>query len=542
MSFLDDLTGPKTGDQHAISSSVTNPEQQGKGRSRITDYLVTTKFANGSESLVRRTWEDFEYVQERLIQERSGIIVPVLPNKKPVNAKMRFDEGFVQERQEALHRFIQRVVKHPELVDSPSLLPFFTANPTDWAAAKEATRKIAAADVEASNHSSVNDTGGEEAHTVVISAAEQVAPQKKKGVLGQWMAAKRDQWALRKKNLILEETPVESKKFEDMQSYADHLETCIRILVEDCKALNESQKTQSEKFKTMGAAFTQLWGEHELSNTSSSTMYQTLGDCWANQCKQKEQQWAFSKRRLEGPLEELVLDVIALKEALVKRKKVVYEYTKKVQEGRKMQEQMDKMRNYADLNQASDQYFALEREIRASDLEVEERKKFKELITDRLLRDIERFRVDWHERMRQVMEQYHTAQVKFLVEQGKLWEGALPVLAKVEDTRAALPTGAKQAVAPELKISYTTSGATASFSNGNDDAKEADLFSDFPNVAWVETTSTTPVVETVSSTLPTSTSFDSIILDDGVVVDAPPPVAAPPPPPVEDSDPQSTTV
>lgn len=527
MSFLDELE-TKLGDQHAISCLVLNPEHHGSRRGRITDYLVTTKFANHSESLVRRTWEDFLWIQERLVHERAGIIVPVLPKKKPVNNQMKFDEGFVQDRLQALRRFMPRIVGHPELVDAPSLLPFFTASPTDWAAVKEAARKAAADEVEASNHSSVNDKGGDDAYTVVISAAEPVAPPKKKGLLGQWMETKRDQWALRKKNLILEETPSESKKFDDMQLYADHLETCIRILMEDSKGLSESHDTLSSKFKTMGAAFTQLWGEHELSNTSSSTMYQALGDCWTNLSKQKEAQSCFGKSRLEIPLEELVLDVAALKEALLKRKKVVYEYTKFVQEGRKLQDQMDKMRNYADLNHASDQYFALEREIRASDAKVEERKRFKDLITGRLSRDIDRFRVEWHERMREVMELYHKEQVKYLTEQTKLWEGALPVLAKVADGRASLPTGPQKVPEHELVISYTTSGATAVFVEGGGNAANgSSLVSD--HTISQPSESILPTVDPEFPNLLKSNSFDSVNS-----ATAPAPASGPPSPPVKE--------
>lgn len=538
MSFLDDLDDnpvKEAGDQHALSSSVSNPEHQGSGRSRFTDFLVTTKFANASESLVRRTWGDFEWVQERLVQERAGIIVPVLPNK-PVNSRTKFDEKFVQERQETLHRFIQRVVKHAELVDAPSLLPFFTCNPTDWHATKEAARKAAAAEVEASNHSSVNKNG-DEANTVVISA-EEAPVLKKKGVLGQWMSAKRDQWALRKKNLVLEETPVESKRFEDMQAYADHLETCIRILAEDSKTMGEMQNTLSEKFKTMGAAFTQLWGEHELSNTSSSTMYQKLGDIWANLCKQVEQQCSFGSSHLEAPLEELVLDVVALKEAIAKRKKVVYEYTKLCQEGRILQQRMDNMRAVSDLSHASDQYFALEREIRISDAEVAERKKLKELITDRLSRDIDRFRVEWHERMRQVMETHHKQQVQFLSEQVKLWEGALPVLAKIDDGRSAVPTGAKKNEAPELSISYTTSGATVAFANGNGDASGANIVPESPISYPVEPT-------TEPDFLSQAASFDSVDVDESLPMGggpAAPPASAPPLPPVDSNAPKVTSV
>ena len=544
MSFLDEIpsqTPAGGGDQHALSSSVSNPEHQGYVRSRITDYLVTTKFANASEALVRRTWEDFEWIQERLVQERAGIIVPVLPQKKPVTSRMKFDDEFVHERQAAMHRFLQRIVGHPELVDAPSLLLFFTQSPTDWEATKEAAKKIEAAEMEASNHTSVNDTEGEEAHTVVISAAEQVGAPKKKGLLGKWMSAKRDQWALRSKNLILEETPKESKKFDEMQVYADHLETCIRILAEDAKALKESQQGASEKFKTMGAAFNQLWGEHELSNMSSSTMYQTVGDCWANLCKSVEKQCGFGHTHLEKPLEELVLDIVALKAAISKRKKVVYDYTKKVQEGRKMQQQMDRMRVITDLSAASDQYFALERDLRISDAEVEERKKFKELITDRLSRDIERFRVEWHERMRQVLETFHKEQVMLLTDQSKLWESPLPILAKVNDGRSALPTGAKKVVAPELSILYNTSGATASFANGNGDAN---LIPESPTSYPVEPATPTDGAPGLPSpkTHDSIDSMDSVTLDESLPMGAPPPAAAPPPPPTEDSGPKIASV
>eukprot|EP00934_Nitzschia_sp_Nitz4_P003475 Nitzschia sp. Nitz4//scaffold81_size91200//86431//90899//NITZ4_005004-RA/size91200-augustus-gene-0.81-mRNA-1//-1//CDS//3329558764//3465//frame0 len=530
MSFLDDLESSTpaavaSGNQHALSSSVSSPEHEGSGRSKTTTFLVTTKFANQADCLVRRSWEDFEWAQKQLVEERAGIIVPVLPQFKVANAKQKFDETFVQDREVALNRFIQRVVGHPELVDAPSLLPFFTASPNDWNTIKEEMKK---ADVEASNHSSVNDAG-DDPNNLVISSEEAPVVQKKKGMFGRWMSAKRDEWALRSKNLVLEETPAESKKFDDLQAYADHLETCIRILAEDSKALGDTLAKQSESFKTMGSAFSQLWGEHELSNTSSSTMYQRIGDIWNKLCKLVEEQNTFRHRYLESPFDELVLDVEALKGALEKRKKVLYEYTKRVQEGRKMQQQMDKLRGVSDLSHASDQYFALEREIRINDADLEQRKKLKDLITDRLFRDTDRFRVEWHERMRVILESYHREQIRFLKDQGTLWEGAMPVLKAVDDNRSALPTGAKQTESGELVISYTTSGAKATFSGSAETA---------PPVA-------VPEPAPLSSVAVSSSSFDSVVLDENAPmggVAAPPPAAAPPSPPVADAGPSIKSV
>jgi len=526
MSFLDDLESKKTGDQHAISSVASKPESHGTGRNRFTDFLLTTKFANSSEAMVRRTWDDFVWMQEQLVKERVGIIVPVLPTKSPPSRNAEFDSTFAAEQEAALNRFIQRVVGHRELVDAPSLLPFFTANSSDWSAVKEKTNNADAAEVEASNHSSVNDKGDDQANTVVISSLAEVVP-KKKGRLGQWWAAKRDERALRSKNLVLEETPVESKRFDDIQSYAEHLETCIRILAEDSQVVSQSQKTIAEKFKTMGASFAQIWGENELSSTSSSNMYQSLGHCWAemsNECKRQSQ---FGMQHLQKPLEELLLDVSALKDALSNRKKVVYEYTKLVQEGRKMQQRMEGLRNQADMNQSSDQFYAMEREMRSHDAAEEERRKLKDLITDRLTRDVERFRIELHERVRDVMETYHREQVRLISEQSRLWEGSLPVLRAMDNSKSALPTGAQQADTPSLVISYTTAGASASFSKDQNEMAGAVP----PNNQNVE-----PSVISEEARFSTSSSFDSIVIDESVpmgtaIATPPPPPSAPPPPP-----------
>lgn len=460
------------------------------------------------------------------MEERAGIIVPVLPVMKIPSAKMKFEESYVQDRMVALDRFIQRVVGHPELVDAPCLLPFFTASPADWTTTLEASKK-SASDIEASNHSSVNGSAKEDENTIIISSEEVPVPKKKTGYFGKWMSAKRDEWALRNKNLVLEETPAETKKFENIQAYAEHLETCIRILAEDSILLGETQQKQAGSFKTMGAAFSQLWGEHELSNTSSSTMYQTIGDIWNNLCKQVEEQFHFRRRHLETPFDELVLDVVALKEALATRKKIVYEYTKKVQEGRTMQQQMDKLRAVSDLSQASDQYFALERDIRISDVELVNRKKFKDLITDRLSRDTDRFRIEWHERMRALLENYHKEQLRFIREQGNLWEKALPCLAQIDDNRAALPTGPKKVDAGDISISYTSSGAKATYVHGS-------------SLSATDTAISYPVVEEAPPPIPaatalsSTTSFDSVTLDENAPmggVAAAPPASAPPPPP-----------
>jgi len=65
----------------ALATTVSLPENHGTGRQQITDYLITTSFDGDkvegevptAESLVRRTFADFEWVQKRLVQERMGM-------------------------------------------------------------------------------------------------------------------------------------------------------------------------------------------------------------------------------------------------------------------------------------------------------------------------------------------------------------------------------------------------------------------------------------------------------------------------------------
>lgn len=62
----------------AVATNVSKPEKNGTRRAPVVDYLVTTSFGGGgesetNESLVRRTFEDFQWVQQRLVKERMGM-------------------------------------------------------------------------------------------------------------------------------------------------------------------------------------------------------------------------------------------------------------------------------------------------------------------------------------------------------------------------------------------------------------------------------------------------------------------------------------
>jgi hypothetical protein len=63
--------------QYALATNVSKPENKGKGRTQVTDYLITTSFQKG-QSIVRRTYEDFEWLHIQLIKERMGMYVSIV--------------------------------------------------------------------------------------------------------------------------------------------------------------------------------------------------------------------------------------------------------------------------------------------------------------------------------------------------------------------------------------------------------------------------------------------------------------------------------
>ncbi|KAL3936899.1 MAG: hypothetical protein SGBAC_007884 [Bacillariaceae sp.] len=444
-----------------VSVTVSKPEVQGKGRKKVTAFLVTALFDNGAEALSRRTFEDFQWLYNRLVNDYLGIIVPVLPKRKPTSLTNKFSEAFINDCQAIMQRFIERVIAHPELLQASNLFKFLTSNPADWKTLKEQVfEKEEAASADGSLHSNATSDS-----VLFIDADAAAAPQdvsqKKPGMMGRWWAERNERKALNNPKYRMEETPQETKKFNEIEDYCDHLYECIQVIEENAKILTEAYLTQAERLQTMGSAFQQLWGEHELSNTSASVMYQTVGDSWGALHKHVEGQHSFGVAFFDTPLEELRLDVMALKHALKKRKKVVYDYTMRVKESRSLQNQMDKLKRVPDLSAIAEKYYKVEHILKAKDLEVAEAKQLTETISLRLTSDIERFRIEFHHRMQEVLQNYHTAQARYLSGQAELFMDAVPAITNMKSGRTNLPKSSPVKVkTPGLKVSSSTTGTS----------------------------------------------------------------------------------
>ena len=191
------------------------------------------------------------------------------------------------------------------------------------------------------------------------------------------------------------------------------------------------------------------------------------------------------------------------------------------------------------MSTVADRYYKIEADLRIKDMEVAEAKKLSELITMRLGKDVDRFRIEFHNRMREILENYHSGQAKYLQGQTQLYLDILPSLSKIDTNKPNLPKVKEDVKSPALKLSITTAGASVAVDSMNDDINQLSVQESAP--APVEAPPIEPFSSTTQNVNDTADgSFDAIPMGRGEEAAAPP-AAAPPPPPPPAEESNSTT-
>ena len=115
---------------------MIDPQHTGEGRSKYTTYCVLVP----NVSAVRRRYNDFQWLYERLHLERPGAIIPIIPHKRVrlLKPEAKFTTEFVSERRGILEEWINRILVHPELTDAASLTAFMKQDDELFACAKNA--------------------------------------------------------------------------------------------------------------------------------------------------------------------------------------------------------------------------------------------------------------------------------------------------------------------------------------------------------------------------------------------------------------------
>lgn len=120
-----------------LITSVKDPVKElAETKDAYVSYLVQAKtnlpiFSTANPSS-RRRFQDFVFLRDHLVRDFPACVVPPLPEKHRLEyiTGDRFSPEFMERRRSDLHRFLQRVSRHPTLQRSTLVRAFFES--TEW--------------------------------------------------------------------------------------------------------------------------------------------------------------------------------------------------------------------------------------------------------------------------------------------------------------------------------------------------------------------------------------------------------------------------
>ncbi|XP_066249307.1 sorting nexin-7-like [Euwallacea similis] len=126
---------------------IDNPEKNLETMETYITFRVTTRVARiefpNHEYVVRRRYNDFLWLRQKLMECHQFCIIPPLPGKHSLIGQLdRYSKDFILARMKSLNMFIARVCQHPILSCNENFKIFLTASPPDFATYKKKRSSI----------------------------------------------------------------------------------------------------------------------------------------------------------------------------------------------------------------------------------------------------------------------------------------------------------------------------------------------------------------------------------------------------------------
>jgi sorting nexin-1/2 len=396
--------------------TVSDPVQHADGLNKYTSYRVDVRppsatpgevpqdvhLMNNTYSAVLRRYSDFLWLYERLHHERAGAIVPPVPDKQPVG---RFSPAFVEDRRVQLERFLRRVATHPELADSTCLDTFLRADDVIFQAAKHAKTGT----VLASHSQSM----------MMVMAPNAVSPNKKDG-LKRWFAE-----AKTSMTGDLVRSP-DDDLFEEIQRYIHGLDNQMRNVSHQASGLVRKGKEIANGMFEFGLAFNLLGqSEADALGDALSKMGQTADRLSVLSAEHAEKEMA----QFEEPLQDYIKTIHAVKLALQRRHEKRLTYSTCCSEVDSKQTSLSKLR--AQIGQESKAY-TTEMSMRRAQEAAEAAREDFAATSQRVLREVDRFKREKAEDMRRTVLDYIALQVDYNKRMEEVWANLIPQLEQVQ--------------------------------------------------------------------------------------------------------------
>ncbi|KAL7567796.1 hypothetical protein ACA910_000548 [Epithemia clementina (nom. ined.)] len=422
----------------AMHISVSDPVQHTDGLNKYTSYRVDVRpptatadgrtqdimIANagmGYSSVLRR-YSDFLWLYERLHTERAGAVVPPIPEKQPVG---RFNAAFVEDRRVNLERFLRRVAVHPELADANCLETFLRADDATFHAAKNAKGAVV-----------VSQPGS---MMMGPPTAATMSPQKKDGFKRWFAEAKTSMTG------DLVKSP-DDDIFDEIHRYVHGLDNQMRNVSHQATALVRKGKEIANGLFEFGLAFNLLGqSEADALGDALSKMGETADRLSVLSAEQAEKEMA----QFEEPLQDYIKMIHAVKLALQRRHEKRLTFSTCLSEVESKQSQLAKLR--AQIGSEAKAY-AVEMSLRRAQEASEAAKDDFATVSQRVLREVDRFKREKAEDMRRTVLDYINLQVEYNKRMEEVWSSLIPKLESVQ-----LDSNSNAITQPSSSLSTTSS-------------------------------------------------------------------------------------
>mmetsp|Transcript_13507 Transcript_13507/g.26046 ORF Transcript_13507/g.26046 Transcript_13507/m.26046 type:complete len:520 (-) Transcript_13507:68-1627(-) len=401
------MVEPSDSTRSIMQITVSDPMKHKEGMNAYVTYKVTTKIdpdrRDTNHSRVHRRYSDFVWLQERLTEAYPGLIIPPLPEK---HVMRRFNEAFLSQRQRSLEKFLNRIANHEVLRDDRYVKAFLELE------SLEGTKTSVA------RHSSKSE----------------------KGSFWQWASAATSSLSTKMTGPSVQRPRTDDDaKFDELKEYVNALEPQMNAVHKHTHGLVEKNKEMAQALFDFGLAFT-LLGQAE--GDALGDAMQQLGQCADKLSRVTAVEADKETQFFDEPIKDYVRLVKQVKCALDSRTAKAQAYEAllgEVEAKTQARDRLSSAQQGADQQQATKLSNA-EDDLRNAQEECRRAKEEHESVTQRLFKEMERFKREKLVDFKSIVLDYVQLQIEYNQKVEQSWRDVLPALQSLSGSGPAAPS------------------------------------------------------------------------------------------------------
>ena len=427
------------------SPATSNNNNQNQNQNQTTGDV----FQNTIPSAVLRRYSDFLWLYTRLHKERAGGIIPPLPEKQAVS---RFSSSFVEERRRHLEKFLQRIAVHPELYDATCFETFLKADDVTFNVAKCAKGSGSGSGAGGGDHSAMimsqsinynasqggnqnqyNNNNNNNNNNQSYNNYNNQSYNNYNNPMSSMMAAssttipKKDgikKWFAETKASIagdLVRSP-DDALFVEIDRYTEGLEKQMRNVQQQASLLVKKNKEMAQGLFEFGLAFNVL-GQSEADDLGHALTKMGGAADELSGVSMKHSQ--MEMMQFEEPLKDYLKTIYAVKLALQRRHEKRLTYTTCLAEVNAKRTNLQKLRMTPG---AEAKAYGAEMSLKRGEAAADGARDSFATVSQRVLREVDRFKREKGDEMRRVILDYITLQIDYNRRMEEVWADLLPKL------------------------------------------------------------------------------------------------------------------